>query len=84
MKLHVQTDWDFALRFEGVDYTDYEFDIELTVEQLDEVEVLGPFGRPGPPAKAWEWYEAVKRIKADPTESFNTTGGNRGVVYYGS
>ena len=83
MIIVVQTDWDFGIRFEGRSYSDYSFEIAFdSPEQLSQMELLGPFGSPGPPSKAWEWEEAVQKIQSDPASGFDDTGGNRGVAYY--
>ena len=83
MLITVRTDWDFGVRFEGRDYCDYNNAILFdTPEQLSQMELLGPFGSPGPPTKAWEWEEAVQRIQSDPDTGFDDNGGNRGVTYY--
>jgi hypothetical protein len=79
----VTTDDDFSLKFKGSLYCDYEFKLTLnSPEDLDEIEVLGPYGADKRQAKAWEFEDAVKAIKENPSEEFSNTGGNRGVEWF--
>lgn len=79
--LFVETDWDFSLEFHGELFCNYEITLQLeSVQQLDDIKVLGPFGTLAG-GKTWEWEHAVKRIRANPSESFSELGGNRGVQW---
>jgi len=82
----VQTDWDFSVRFKGKLYSDYNFFLFFdSLEELDQIEILGPYGAPrNINTKCSELVEAIKKIKQNPHESFDTTGGNRGVYYVSS
>ena len=82
--MNVETDYDFALKFQGVVYSDHDFVVHFnSIEELDEIEILGGFGTPFKEStKCHEFLEAVDRIKANPNESFSTLGGNRGVAWY--
>ena len=78
--MSVDTDWDFGISYKGKVYSDSSFSIFFdSVEELDEIELLGPFGSPGPPNHRFEFDEAIKEIKANPDEDFCNQGGNRGV-----
>ncbi len=80
--MDVETDWDFSLQFQGVVYSDCEFTIGFnSVDELDQVEILGPFGSPSKSGKCWEFEEAVRKIKLKPNEYFSNLGGNRGVSW---
>lgn len=80
--LTVVTDFDFALKFKGDIHTE---DIVLrldSVEELDEIEILGAWGAERTPnTKCWEYEQAVEAIKANPEENYNSMGGNRGVLW---
>jgi hypothetical protein len=79
----VDTDYDFGIVFDGREYCDSSFAIQFdTPEQVSQMELLGPFGSPGPPSKSWDWELAVEKIQYDPDTGFNDRGGNRGVAYY--
>jgi len=79
--LNIETDWDFAIKFRGEIFSEYEIDITLdSVEELDEIELLGPFATPlSEDTKVWEFNQAMEAIKANPDQSFCNQGGNRGV-----
>lgn len=80
--MDVETDWDFSIRFQGVVHSKSEFTIGFnSVEELDEVEILGPFGSPSESGKCWEFEQAVQQIKLNPNEYFSNLGGNRGVSW---
>lgn len=80
----VQTDYDFSIKFKGREYYSYQFYIRFdNPKELDEIEILGPHGKPfNKHVKCTEIIEAIKKIKQNPNESFDTTGGNRGVAYW--
>ena len=83
MRLVVCTDWDFGIRFDGRDYCDNCFTIEFDdLAQLDQMELLGPFGSPGPPTKYVCLETLIATIKADPTTTIHPTGGNRSIAFY--
>lgn len=85
--LYVETDWDFALRFKGVVYSQYDFELQLCdAEELRSIELLGPFGsslgkRGVDGIHAAEFLEGVAAILNNPSEPFSNTGGNRGVTW---
>lgn len=82
MIIAVDTDWDFSVKFKGITYSGHKFAISFdSVEELDQLEIRGPHGSPGDTGKSWEFKDALKQIKQDPTVAFDTTGGNRGVRY---
>ena len=81
--LTIRTDYDFGVRFRGRSYGDYTITLTLnSVEELEDIELLGPFGSSSIPTKTWEWYDAMQKIKANPEETLNDYGGNRGVSWY--
>lgn len=82
-RMLVQTDLDFSIRFKGKLYSEYSFFVLFdSPEELDQIEILGPYGTSRHTnTKCSELVEAIKRIQQNPRESFDTTGGNRGVVY---
>ena len=80
--LTVQTDYDFSIEFKGEVYSDYEFTLEINdIKELSEMTILGPFGNHSRSAdtKCWEFESGIQRIKNNPSEEFDTTGGNRGI-----
>jgi hypothetical protein len=79
--LNVQTDDDFSIQYKGELYSSYEFTIKITnIKELDEMIVFGPYGSPrSDKTKCWEFESGIQRIKKNPNEEFDTTGGNRGV-----
>lgn len=72
--LLIQTDFDFKVIYNGVTYLDYNltFDID-DVSELDKFELIGK--------KTSEVKKCFERIKANPNNSFDSTGGNRGVIW---
>jgi hypothetical protein len=81
--LQVQTDDDFGIEFKGKVYSDYRFTLTLdSLDELDDIKLLGPFGTRSIPRKTWEFEDAVGKIRRDPLTPFNTRGGNRGVNYF--
>lgn len=79
--MNFETDWDFGIKFKDKIYSDMEFAIRLSsVEELDEMEVTGPFGSPST-SNLWVFDEALKAIKSNPNEYFSNMGGNRGVSW---
>lgn len=80
-EMNFETDWDFSIKFKDKVYSEDEFTIRLSsVEELDEIEVCGPFGS-AERADIWVVNEAIKAIKANPNEHFSNLGGNRGVEW---
>lgn len=76
-----ETDWDFSIKFKDKFYCDMDFEIRISsVEELDEMEVMGPYGSPST-SNIWVFDEALKAIKANPNEYFSNMGGNRGVSW---
>jgi hypothetical protein len=78
--LSVETDWDFSLKYNNVVYSDYEFYIIIdSVDELDKIEVLGPFG--SGKSSFDSFYEWIEIIKSNPDEHFSNLGGNRGISW---
>jgi hypothetical protein len=79
--LTVQTDDDFSIKYKGELYSSYEFTIRITdIKELDKMIICGPYGSPrSDNTKCWEFESGIQRIKENPNEEFDTTGGNRGV-----
>jgi len=82
-ELRVETDDDFSVMFQGKVYFDHEFTIPInSINELDEIEILGVYGTPfNARVKCQEFQEGIERIKANPGDSFDSTGGNRGVEW---
>jgi hypothetical protein len=89
--LNIETDHDFSILHQGTLYAGHEETILLStlnddmipiVEQLSQIEVLGPFGGPRTEnTKCLEFIEAIEAIKQNPNQGFNNQGGNRGVEW---
>ena len=81
--MEFETDWDFSIKFRDKIHSSSEFTIRLSsVEELDEMEVMGAFGSPKTEdTKCWELEHALEQIKANPNEDFSNMGGNRGVSW---
>jgi hypothetical protein len=81
--LCVETDHDFSIRYNGEVFFN---EISLTldsVDDLDRIEVLGPWGIPyNEDVKDWEFRQGIEEIKKNPGQHFNNTGGNRGVEWW--
>jgi hypothetical protein len=81
-EMNFETDWDFSIKFKDKLYSQDEFTIRLSsVDELDEIEVFGPFGDLLHRSNIWVVDEAVRVIKANPNEHFSNLGGNRGVEW---
>jgi len=82
-KLSVETDWDFGIVINGKHFSDLSFSVDVdSIDQLENIRYLGPFGNPPRPNdKLWEIKDGISRILANPKESFNHLGGNRGVKW---
>ena len=81
--LAVRTDYDFGIRFRGDVYCGDTITLTLnSVEELEDIELLGPFGSDSSPTKTWEWHDAIDKIKENPEEILNDYGGNRGVSWH--
>lgn len=84
--LHVETDDDFSLFAYGSYRGGCEFQIEVVdIDDLDKFKILGPHGTPrkygNGGTKCHEYERGIEAIKANPTEYFDNTGGNRGVTW---
>lgn len=87
--LTIETDFDFSIKLNEKVHSDMSFSIEINdPKELDEILVGGPFGGgnfvPLSEAKGhvYELKRGLDRIKADPNESFDELGGNRGVAWH--
>ena len=75
--LNVETDLDFSLELNGTVYSDEEFSIDIdSMDQLESIQVMGPFG------KTREILAALEAIKANPSVFFSNLGGNRGAMWH--
>lgn len=81
--LFVKTDWDFSLELNGKFYYEEEFSLILTLEELDSIKVMGPYGSPSS-GRVEAIETALEAIRAKPRESFSNLGGNRGASWYPS
>jgi len=81
--LTVQTDDDFSIEYAGQLYSSYDFSIEINdIKELDKMIIYGPYGSPrSDKTKCWEFECGIQRIKDNPSEGFDTTGGNRGIYW---
>lgn len=82
--LTIQTDDDFSVSYKGKVYGSYDFNIIIErIEDFDLIEILGRFGLPRDKyTKAFELERDLKKIKSNPDEMLDTTGGNRGVCWW--
>jgi hypothetical protein len=78
----VETDYDFVVKFRGEIFGG-TFSLNIDdVADLEDLEVLT--NRLKPPTtktKCGEFLRDLDRIRHNPTEEFDTTGGNRGMVW---
>jgi len=81
--LNVETDWDFSLELNGKIYSDEEFSIRITLEELDSIKIMGPHGSPLT-GRVEAIETALDAIRTNPRESFSNLGGNRGASWYPS
>ena len=79
--MHIETDDDFSIRFRDRLIGGGAINIRLrSVAELDNIEILGPYGTPRTPnTKGTELEDAITFIKQHPDWPFDSTGGNRGV-----
>ena len=77
--LWIETDYDYALEYNGKVY-DNDSTIYLNrAEQLRDIEILGAFGSPRTEnTKCWEFETAVEEIQKNPNQTYRTFG-NRGI-----
>ena len=81
--LTVETDDDFGVSLYGQKFTGHTFSIRIAPENLDDLVVLGPWGSEATSStKRHEFDEGIAAIKANPSEDFDSTGGNRGVMWH--
>lgn len=72
--LYIQTDFDFTVIYNGVSYRDYCLIFDISdVSDLDKFVFIGD--------KTSEIKECFEKIKINPSNSFDSTGGNRGVKW---
>jgi len=81
--LFVKTDWDFSLKINEKIYYEYEFSVQITLEELDSIKVRGPYGSSSS-GRVEAIETALAAIRAKPRESFSNLGGNRGASWYPS
>lgn len=81
--LAFDTNHDYGLVIGGVSFIDaHNAAVIESLEQLENVEYLGPFGSPcGDGTKIGEIQEAISAILANPSMSFSNRGGNRGAEW---
>lgn len=79
--LNVETDWDFGFILNEVAYVGNEERVYVrSVEDLKNIQFLGPFGSPfEEDVKICEFQYALSRIIDCPDIEFNNLSGNRGV-----
>jgi hypothetical protein len=78
----VQTDDDFSVEYNGKMYYDDVWLYLDNVDELDSIVVYGPFGTEFThDTKCSEFFTGIASIKKNPSESYNSTGGNRGVAW---
>lgn len=86
--LTIETDFDFSIKLNGKVHHDMTFSIAINdPKELDEIVVGGPFGTGGfvplneAKGHVYELKRGLERIKANPNETFDELGGNRGVAW---
>ena len=81
--LYVETDDDFSIRYAGnMYYNDFWLYFD-SPDELENIEVFGPFGSEHTEdTKSSEFFEGLEIIKDNPNDSYDSTGGNRGIMWY--
>lgn len=80
--MHVETDDDFIIEFRG---DHYYGDFTLTIKDVSELSEMIILNRMYGPrsehTKCWEFEHDIARILKNPDEDFDSTGGNRGMIW---
>ena len=80
--IYFESDDDFSIKFKDKTYYGDEYIFFNSIDDLDEMEVLGPWGGERKEhTKCWEWEEGIKAIKQNPEENYRRLGGNRGLEF---